>query len=382
MRRKIFINIFFEKRNALTVYIAIITLFTMFLGVQTIFLGNQLEKSNFPDMEIYGAPDEDGVMRFKLYNDIGDVPQILEDETNGGVRFQSVIIRNLLTVSDNFNQVQYRVIGMLDSDIALFSKYMKSGQIPQADRKEVLLGSYAARYFGVDVGDRLDLKLTLSKDNMDEPEGEYVVSGILNDNQQYYKGSIIISKETWQKENMQVKDNMLYLYMNSEDGYKNVLSAIESLDDQNARLINIANNYSATNSAKSSIMNSIVVICAISLIVIALLFFFLMRGMGKKIGLLKALGLPEKKITQILCGGLLIITIIAVVVSLTCEFGVVTYMNAQATKFYGFKVKEYSVNKYAILAVLSLNIINMMAASITVTWFGKKISPRDAMLKA
>lgn len=365
MRRKIFVNIFFEKRNALTIYIAVITLFTMFLGVQTIFLGNQLEKSNRPDMEIYGAMDEDGVMRYKLYNDIDTVPEILEKETGSGVRFQSLIVRNVLTASDNFNQVQYWVLGMLDEDIGRFRKNMKAGNIPAAGQKEVLMGSYAARYFGVDVGDRLDLKLTLQKNNMDEPEREYIVSGILSDNLQYYKGSMILSKDTWQKENGQIEDNMLYLYINSDEGYKNISAAIEGLDDNSAGLINIANSYDAANSTKSSIRNSIIVICAISLMVIILLFIFLMKGMGKKIGLLKALGLPEREITRILCGGLLGITVIAVAVSLACEYGVVTYMNSQATAFYGFKVKEYSVNKYAILAVVLLNMVNMLAASVT-----------------
>ena len=131
MERKIFINIFFEKKNILLVYISVITLFTIFFFFFTIFFGNQLEQSIYPDMELYGAPDEDGVMRYKLYNDIGDVPDKLEKELESGVRFQNVILRNLLTVSDNFNIVEYRVCGMDNQDIKLLEKNIKSGQIPK-----------------------------------------------------------------------------------------------------------------------------------------------------------------------------------------------------------------------------------------------------------
>lgn len=381
MERKIFINIFFEKKNILLVYISVITLFTIFLGIQTIFFGNQLEQSIYPDMELYGAPDEDGVMRYKLYNDIGDVPDKLEKELESGVRFQNVILRNLLTVSDNFNIVEYRVCGMDNQDIKLLEKNIKSGQIPKTGEKGVLLGSYAARYFNVDVGDKMEIKISLDKDNMGAPEGEYYVSGILNDNMQFYKGSIIVSKETWSMEHQEVKDNMLYLYIDNDEAYKNVVETINRLDEPDTAFINIMNNYDSAATARNSIISNILVICVISLIVIVLLFFFLMRGMVKKIGLLKALGLPEKIIIKIFCGGLLMITISAILISFVCEYGVVLYMNMQAAEFYGFEVQAYSVNKYAVIAVLALNLVNMIASASTVIWYGKKVSPREAMLK-
>lgn len=106
-----------------------------------------------------------------------------------------------------------------------------------------------------------------------------------------------------------------------------------------------------------------------------------MRGINKKIGLLKALGLPEKNIIKIFCGGLLFITIISIGVSFGCEIGVVMYMNSKASTFYGFPVSEYFMNRYSVLSVVGLNIINMLTASFTVIWLGKRVSPREAMLK-
>lgn len=381
MNKKIFINIFFEKRNILFLYLSILTLFTMFLGIQIIFLGKQLETSTYPAMSLHGALDEDGIFRYKLFNDIGDIPEILKKEIVSGVKFQAGVQRNLLTMNDNFNQIQYRIWGMTEDDIISLGKNLKSGRIPTSGEKELLIGSYAARYFGIDIGDKFNIKVSLYSDNAHENEGEYIVSGIMSDNLEFFKGSVILSKETWELENEKVKDNVLFLYIDNDAAYKHTMDVINGLDDAVSRLISISDNYSGTSSMRKSIINSIIVICVISLIIIILLFFFLMKGMTKKIGLLKALGLPEKNITQIFCGGLMIITLIAVTISLASAYALVFYMNAQASEFYGFAVEEYNVSYYVLIAIFTLNIVNMLAAAITVTWFGKKISPRDAMLK-
>lgn len=382
MAKKIFVNIFFEKRNMLVLYIVIVTMFTMFLGVQSIFIGKQVEETLYPDIIVNGAMDEDGVMRYKLYNDIGNVPEEIERRLGDKVDTQSAVVRNLLTISDNFNNVEYRVYGMNDQDIEKLNKYIKSGKAPQSGKKEVLIGSYAARYYGFNIGDKLSMGITLNKDNMDSQEGEYTVSGILSDNIDYFKGSMIISKDSWCQENEQVEDNIILFYLGSDKEYKDTVDVISSLQDEAASMLNILNNYAGTSATKKSLTSSIVVICIVSMLVIILLFFFLMRGMVKKIGLLKALGLPEKSITKIFSGGLIMITIIAVAASILCEYGVVTYLNSEATKFYGFEVVEYSINKYAIISVLALNILNMLTATVTITWLGKRVSPRDAMVKS
>lgn len=382
MAKKIFVNIFFEKRNMLVLYVVIVTMFTIFLGVQSIFIGKQVEETLYPDIIVNGAMDENGVMRYKLYNDIGNVPEEIEKKLGEQVNVQSAVVRNLLTVSDNFNNVEYRVYGMEDQDIKKLDKYIKSGRAPKSGEKEVLIGSYAARYYGFAIGDKLSMGITLDKDNMDSPEGEYTVSGILSDNIDYFKGSIIISKDSWCQENGQVEDNIMLFYLDSDQDYKNTVDVINNLDDKAASTLNILNNYAGTSETKKSLTSSIVVICIVSMVVIILLFFFLMRGMVKKIGLLKALGLPEKNITKIFSGGLVLITIIAVAASMLCEYGIVTYLNSKATKFYGFDVVEYSINRYAIISILALNLLNMLTATITITWLGKKVSPRDAMVKS
>lgn len=91
MGRKIFIRIFFEKRIMLTIYIWIITMFTIFLGVESIFLSKQFQESLRPDIVVNGAMDQDGVMRYKMYNDLGNVPGKLEKELDA----QPIVVRNL-----------------------------------------------------------------------------------------------------------------------------------------------------------------------------------------------------------------------------------------------------------------------------------------------
>lgn len=382
MGRKVFINIFFEKKTMLAVYVSIITIFTVFLGIQSILLGKQFQETLCPDIVLNGAMDEDGVMRYKLYQDIGSVPDTLEGDLKGKVKVQPVIIRNLLTASNDLNRVEYRVYGMHDNDISELSRYLKKGKLPASGKNEILIGSYASRFYKAGVGDTLNLPVTLGKDNSSCEDGVYTVSGVLSDNVDFFKGAIILSKETWCNANSDIQDNAVFMYVADEKAYKAATEAINSLEDEAASSISVSNNYFGNSSAKKSFSQSLSVICVVSLIVIVLLFFFLMRGMSKKIGLLKALGLPEKSITRIFCGGLFIITVIAVAVSLVYEYSFVMYMNSKANEFYGFHVSEYSLNRYSIISVLALNLINMLAAAVTITWLGKKVSPRDAMLKS
>jgi hypothetical protein len=57
------------------------------------------------------------------------------------------------------------------------------------------------------------------------------------------------------------------------------------------------------------------------------------------------------------------------------------FLNNGASDFYGFKVNEYSFDFSMIAAILGLNLFIILAVSVTVTFYSRKISPRDAMLR-
>lgn len=381
MKRKIFVNLFFEKKSYLMLYIIIITLFTVYIGLQSIFLEKQFQKSFYPDIVINGSMDEDGVMRYKLYRDIDGVVNELDNTVPDNVNYQKLVERNLLFVNDGINQIEYRVLGMNDKDISIFSNYLSKGSsLPSNGKKEVLLGAYAARYYKLNIGDKIQIPLSLDKDNDTESEGEYTVCGILNDNVDYFKGSLIMSKDTWSAQYGEVADNTILFYFKNDEEYKNVMNSIDSLSKENSATMNIMSNYANNRSAKESFYNNVKFIIALSIVAIIVLLFFLIRGMKKKIGLLKALGLPEKNVIKIFCGGLLLITIFALVLSIGFEFLFVNMLNSKSSSFYGFAVKEYFVNKYSFIAILGVNLINILVATITVISFEKRISPHDAML--
>lgn len=293
-------------------------------------------------------------MRYRLFQGIGSVSDILEEKLKGDADVQPVTVRNLLTVSHDLDKIEYRVYGMHSDDINGLSKCLKEGKIPSDRKKEVLLGSYASRYYQAGVGDKLNIGITLEKENDNVQEGMYVVSGILSDNADYFKGAVILSKEDWCEQNGEIEDNAVFIYLN---------------------------NYFGNSEARKSFSQSVGVICIVSMIVIVMLFFFLMRGMVKKIGLLKALGLPEKNIITIFCGGLFAITMFAVGLSLIYEYTFVLYMNYKANEFYGYPVREYSLNGYSVSSIVALNLINMLTAAVTIIWLNKKVSLRGAMLK-
>lgn len=299
MKRKIFVNLFFEKKSYLMLYIIIITLFTVYIGLQSIFLEKQFQQSFYPDVVINGSMDEDGVMRYKLYRDIDGVVNELDNTVPDNVNYQKLVERNLLFVNDGINQIEYRVLGMNDKDISIFSNYLSQGSsLPSNGKKEVLLGAYAARYYKLNIGDKIQIGLSLDKDNDAASEGEYTVCGILNDNVDYFKGSLIMSKDTWSNQYGEVADNTILFYFKNDEEYKNVMNSIDALSKENSAKMNLMSNYANNRSAKESFYNNVKFIIALSIVAIIVLLFFLIRGMKKKVGLLKALGLPEKNVIK------------------------------------------------------------------------------------
>lgn len=107
-----------------------------------------------------------------------------------------------------------------------------------------------------------------------------------------------------------------------------------------------------------------------------------MKGLTKKIGILKAIGISDIYITKTFIGGMSLIIFISVAVGLLLAYFISNTVNNYVSNFYGFRIEEYMLNS-AVYIVVGLQTVLFLSVSYLLIFLkGMKISPKDAMLKA
>ena len=387
MYKKIFINIFFEKKRILIAFVAIFTLLLLYAGVQLIFLGQQSAQVAIPDFQITGRIGDDGVFYYRMYNDMDGLSADIKKLVGNDMRIYGVTARNLLTMEDakTFQKIYYLVYGVEDSFLDNeLGNCLKAGRLPEPGKKEALIGSYAARHFKVNVGDKLNVGVTLNKEVKDSDSMQYTVSGILNDNVEYFKGGIFISRETFGKStNIEVDENLILSYFkdtNSIKTYDRINKDLMSLNDK-YKFGAISVNYQQKYNIKKNIIITVVSVLCISLVILFLLISYLMKGITRKIGLLKALGISDGYITKTFVGGLGLSILVSMIFAAVGINIVKSLLNRSVSSFLGYQIEQFFVNPYIYILLSSLGIALFIMVYVMVKFTSSRISPRDAMLK-
>ena len=380
MKYKVFTNIIFEKKKYLILYIELVLCFVAYICIQSILLEHQYEESIHPDVELSGDLHTPGVFDYTMYCPLGQLTDQVKDSLGSDIKVQGVVIRNLLTIGRGIYNAEYRVWGMNDCDIDGLKGYVRDGRLPQKEN-EVLLGSYAARYYHLKIGDTVPFSLSLDENDTENGGKNYVVVGILRDNLKYFKGSFIVSKESFAKTHQCPEDNFIMIYVKNDAQYKKVESALSDIETKSNVSFNTSVSYTYKGSSNNMFSTNKFTLIAISIIVMILMSVYVLRGITKKIGLLKALGLSDAYLLKTFGTGLGCITVGSVIVS--CILGKLfsCYLNCRASSFYGFKVEEYHLTTNTLLFLIVFNLINMFVSLITVAIIEKKVSPQAAMLK-
>lgn len=382
MYKKIFINVLFEKKKFLIMFMLIFSFLLFFIGVQTMVQFSETNKVAIPNLEVLGKLDDDGLLRFKGYNDMDGVTAKLKELCGDEAKVYEVTSRNLLVMNNLFNKVSYQVYGVNNAFFKeQLEEHLKEGKLPEAGKKEAVLGSLAAKRYDVKVGDKINAPITLNKKSLKTDYMQYTVSGILADNEEYFWGNVFISKEEFEKNNEKSPENKILIYYTSKNSEKKVFNAYDQIKNQFSVGSTVSNNKEKNEAANSIIWN-LVVILGVSLIIMLLLLSYLMKGITKKLGLLKALGLSDKYIVKNFVGGLFISSLI----SLASAFGgmvlIKNYLNKNMSEFLGYTVEHYLINSYSVLSVFFLWGVLLFIVFLIIKMKSWRISPRSAMLSS
>jgi ABC-type lipoprotein release transport system permease subunit len=389
MFKKIFVDVFFEKKIILISFILIFIILLFYTGIQTVLLASQYSKQLIsPDVQMSGSARADGVLDFKLYNDMTGLSSSMRTSAKDEMNVYGVTCRNILTAQDEktLDITFYWIYGV---DDLFFDKELKSclkdGRMPQKGAKEVVIGSYAARFYKVNLNDKINIPVTLNSTYSKEDISQYRVVGILDDNISYFRGATFISKDTYKKLNPNVAfdENVLLIYFKNSNGYKHYEKILSTSKDlfEKYNIKGYQANYLEKNNTKLNLIISYSFIWIVGFIILYLLLSYILKGITKKIGLLKALGISDKYITKVFIGGIGACLMLSLGVAILGIIIVSQTLNYNLSKFYGFKVKIYTVKPFIYFLLIGLSIIIFLIIYLITKVKSSKISPRDAMLK-
>jgi len=350
--------------------------------MRLISLDNYLMQSRIPDIIVKGKMDDDGELKYKYYNDIPNLAIQLKEKLNSDIKIYSVVSRSLMTDRDPLtnNSVEYTIYGVTDE---FFENEIRSelnkGEIPKQNEFQAVMGSYARNFYKVNISDNIEQPITLSKDWQKSDIGLYNLSGILNDNLAFFKGGVFVSRETFANHYEIMDDNMIYVYTNNKSDFDEALSAIQDLKMEDPSIGTITMNFYMKQNTIRNAWISGISISLFTVIIIILLMAYLMKGTSKKIGILKALGVPNKFFIIVFSGGISITLLISTGIAILCTHILAILFNKSLSSFLGYRVNEYSLNKYCIFIDLAFVIFCFIISFANIYILTNKTSPKEAM---
>lgn len=360
MNYKIFIKVFFEKSKYLIMYsLSIITFwYALFINIASDTYNAYYQKS-MPDIEVYGdtANIENSYMLYK-----GLDSSIKNELMQEGAVSYGLTVRNLYTFSDAYYHVSYRIYGAENEFLNKLSSYLKKGRLPEAEKTEAVIGSNVAKFFDLKIGDVLDVPITLEED-ADAAHHEYVVCGIITADASFFCDGIYISKDTYENLEHKVADNMLYIYTKTKKSCQSVIRQLE--EDMNG-FGAVIHHYEYKISLHETIQKALIKTIPLSTIVLTILFVSLMKYTGRKIGLMKALGISDRYIMKLLIKGFGVYNLIGMLLSYLS----LGFIRLSLGVSLPASVILYSVYSFAIIFIVTIIILFILC---------KKISPKLAM---
>jgi ABC-type lipoprotein release transport system permease subunit len=388
MGYKLLIHEFFENKKVIIRFLIIFTILFSAMSFQVINANNEIVASiSQPDIVYTGTmyQSEDGKYPFIWYNDLGEgFEEYVDDTVKGEAAIYSAACRSLYNYYDEFTGIGFSgyVYGFDDAFIEeKLSPYIIEGKLPTVGEKEALVGAYFAERFGITVGDAIPQAITLSKQWDESDIDNYIVSGILNENvSAYFVGSAIISRETFENVRGKENNNFLIGYYRSQNEQRNRELFVEMNHTSSDYGVPEGRyNYSQKTFAKYQIYVASGILFIAGFAMISIMIAYIIKGIDRKIGLLKAIGLSTSSLMKYFVGGFSAVIGMAVALATVVISVATRVMNQYISNFYHFSVHTYMLNwnVLGLVAFVGASMVLIMCVLIRQKCVG--ISPQKAM---
>jgi len=293
------------------------------------------------------------------------------------------------------NRIMYNLRGIEEEFLEdKLKDLIVKGRLAKSNEQEVIIGKYLSSSLDLKVGDVIgnrqftigglsgvSIPITLNNRIDDDAFKDYRVVGILDEDVAFLNYSIILP---YKAEDSNIVANSNIIYFNNSKGIDIYKKFIEKLDsgEINIKIGSVKENYvSKKNANFQMILNSFMGVL-IGLVFVYLMVSYLMKGIGKKLGILKALGIEDRTIIKIFIGGFGLIELVAFSMNLIVLNIVSRKYNAQFSEFIGFKVQKYSVTPSIIMLQMGLALVIFLGLFTIVKFKITKVSPKRCILKS
>lgn len=305
MYKKLFITLFFDKTRFILLFLFLVTASSCLILKQIDGLEVEPEIIEIPDIEIICNQENMDSQKERNEDTKGIDGRLdkliieLNKIVDSNTKVYGIIANNLYTFSSPFYQVSFRIYGVGEDFFNQFKNQLAYGTIPRQGKKEVLVGNNAALFYHLEVGDVINEKIG----------EEYIVSGILKENQ-YFGSNFYILKENTQSFHAMAFDNMIMIYTSSKQDYNKIKNYINKIKSEYG-IEKYIDNYRAKTSKKKKPIKDIILTLIESFLILELVYIYISRGIGKKVGIIKALGISDFLVLRV-CGlgfgGLILLT--------------------------------------------------------------------------
>lgn len=311
MRIKLFVVLIFDKIQYILLFLILVTASGLLILKSFDSEPDLSENTKLPDVVIMGAgTDRDG--NPVIYEGLPKLIDQLSKTADHNTKVHSIIARNLFTFTSPFYHVAFEAYGVDASFFDQFDERSIQGTLPCQGRKEVVAGYNAAVFYQLEVGDIISDGLAVN----DEQE-EYIVSGILGEEDRYFGNGFYLLKENFRNTGRMPENNMVMVYTSGKRSYKAITEMIHSFRSE-YESGSYVDNYKQNQSEKNRPVRELVLNLAVSFLLLELVYFYISKGMDKKAGILKAMGIPDHRVLTVCAagfGGLVILSCVCIFLS-------------------------------------------------------------------
>lgn len=385
MKKKLIFRVLFEKKKVLVMVFIMCTFLITYTSVQTVLTTYSTDTiQTSPDFVFHGTvyQSEDGSYPFIGYNDTGIFREKAQEIAGNAAECYGVIYRSLYNYYDQLTNIGFfgALYGLPDDCMEKqIAPLVSQGRLPERNQKEAVVGYYFAQHFGIAIGDSVPQAITLSKTWSEADIDSYTVCGILTENvTDYFNGSALISRESFENMNGVQEENMLLGYLNNKDGYENMYLEMNNISKNynvpEGKLHSKQKEYSNTG-----VILNVALIVFMSVVMLTAVISYLMKGITPKVGLMKATGISSSYIIRTFLTGILCVFLSAFVFGLLFSSMLLEIANNYIKSFFEFTVHRYQLSKTAIILDVFEGLFIVVYAFMVIYIKCKRITPKEAM---
>ena len=369
MKRKLFFREFMEKKGIVVFLAVVLTASFVLSGMEYVLFDASIDNGYRPDVFLHGTTARSV---YTYYDDTEDALAYINSHAGDAIRAVPCVTRNIIscTEKNGYNTVNYTVKGYSPDYIReSLSGYLAEGRMPEQGSREIAVGSRFAKVMQLSVGDRIEGQtvqigtigeISLFAALEESPDIEhlepYTVCGIISDKCTFLEYAAVAANGA------NVKPNTVELFFRSDQAQTAYRKLLDEMPD--GMIGGVEEFYAAKREKTVSLLLHAASIASAILMIIYLVISLLLKGLNRKLSVMKAVGVTDQYIVSSFFGGFAALIVLSALVAAGLVMLLVLFMNRQYAEFMGADFQKFRTDFMLILVLFGMGLfisLNLLA---------------------